>query len=46
VLNANAKMTHHKNVRHARVHKPVGALKTHQSSKVSIKHAGTATKRG
>jgi hypothetical protein len=46
VLNANAKMTHHKNVRHARVHKPVGALKTHQSSKVSIKHAGPAVKRG
>ncbi len=46
VLNANAKMTHHQHVRHHRVHKHVGALKTHQSSKVSIKHAGAATKRG
>jgi hypothetical protein len=47
VLNANAKMAHHQqHARHHRAHKHVGALKTHQSSKVSIKHAGTATKRG
>ena len=46
VLNANAKMAHHQHARHHRVHKHVGALKTHQSSKVSIKHAGPAVKRG
>ncbi|HEX3116717.1 MAG TPA: hypothetical protein VHQ48_14665 [Bradyrhizobium sp.] len=46
VLNANAKMTHHQHARHHRAHKHMGALKTHQSSKVSIKHAGPATKRG
>jgi hypothetical protein len=46
VLNANAKMAHHQHTRHHRAHKHMGALKTHQSSKVSIKHAGPAVKRG
>ena len=32
--------------RHHRAHKHMGALKTHKSSKVTIKHAGPATKRG
>jgi hypothetical protein len=48
VLNANARMDHH-HVRHAshhRYHKHYGALKTHKYSKVSSKHAASATKRG
>jgi hypothetical protein len=44
VLNANAHMGRHH--RHHRFHKHYGALKTHQFSKLSIKHAGAATKRG
>src|SRR6267378_1077632 len=46
-LNANAKMdSHHvKHVRHHRAHKKVSAVKTHQSSKATIKQA-PATKRG
>jgi hypothetical protein len=44
VLNANAKMGHHH--RHFRHHKHMGALKTHQSSKVTSKHVLPATKRG
>ena len=49
VLNANAHMGRHHgrhHVRHHRFHKHMGALKTQQFSKVSIKHAGSATKRG
>jgi hypothetical protein len=46
VLNANAKMgRHHRHVRHHRFHKHMGALKTHQFSKVAIKHVMPA-KRG
>ena len=47
-LNANAKMGHHhvKHARHHRAHKHMGALKTHKTSKVTIKHAAPATKRG
>jgi len=48
MLNANAKMGrhHHKHHRHHHAHKRVGALKKHQFSKVTIKHATPATKRG
>jgi hypothetical protein len=48
VLNANAKMSrhHHKLARHHYAHKRVGALKKHQFSKVTIKDATPATKRG
>src|SRR5258708_2506910 len=48
VANANAKMGRHhvKHVRHHRSHKKMSALKTHQASKVTIKHAASATKRG
>jgi hypothetical protein len=43
-LNANAKMGHHaKPARHYRMHKHVGALKTHKLS--TIKHAAPTTKR-
>ena|ERR1700676_551269 len=44
VLNANARMGHHH--KHFRHHHRMGALKTHQFSKVSSKHIATATKRG
>jgi hypothetical protein len=48
VLNANAKMSrhHHKHVRHHHAHKRTGAPKKHSFSKVRIKHATLATKRG
>jgi len=48
VLNANAKMDrhHHKHVRHHHAHKRIVTLKKHQFSKVTIKHATPATKRG
>ena len=47
VLNANARMGgHHKHFRHHRFHKHMGALKTHQFAKVTIKHVVPATKRG
>jgi hypothetical protein len=47
VLNANARMSHHhKHFRHHRFHKHIGALKTHQLSKVTSKHIAPATKRG
>jgi hypothetical protein len=48
LLNANAKMGghHRKHIRHHRAHKHVGALKSHQFSKASIKHATPALKRG
>jgi hypothetical protein len=48
VLNANAKMSrhHHKHFRRHHAHKRVGALKNHQFSKVTIKHATPATRRG
>jgi hypothetical protein len=47
-LNANAHMGRHhaRHDRHHRSHKDMGALKTHKFSKVSIKHTGSATKRG
>jgi hypothetical protein len=45
--NANARMgRHHAHFRHHRFHRHMGALKPHQVSKVAIKHAGPATKRG
>ena len=46
-LNANAKMGRHhvKHARHHRTHKKMTAVKTHQSSKATIKQA-PATKRG
>jgi hypothetical protein len=53
VRNANAHMGGHHmrrhHVRHAghhRFHKHIGALKSHQYPKVSIKHVGSTTKRG
>jgi hypothetical protein len=48
VLNANARMGRHhvRHFRHHRFHKRIGALKTHQFSKVTIKHVAPATKRG
>jgi hypothetical protein len=47
VLNANARMSHHrKHFRHHRHHPRMGALKTHQFSKVTNKHIATANKRG
>jgi hypothetical protein len=48
VLNANARMghDHHKHFRHHRFHKHIGALRTHQFAKVTIKHVVPATKRG
>jgi hypothetical protein len=47
-LNANAGMGRHhvRHVHHHRFHKQIGAHKTHHYSKVSIKHASPATKRG
>ena len=53
VLNANAKMgrhhvrhRHHRHHRHHRFHKRIGALKTHASAKVAIKHVTHPAKRG
>ena len=47
VLNANAKMGHHrKHVRHHRSHKHMGVIKTHKVSKVTTKHIAPATRRG
>ena len=48
VLNANARMSHHHTACTAIItlHKHMGALKTHQFSKVTIKHVTPATKRG
>jgi hypothetical protein len=37
---------HVRHFRHHRFHKRIGALKTHQFSKVTIKHVAPATKRG
>ena len=46
-LNANAKMgDHHKHLRHHRFHRRMGALKTQQFSKVTIKHVMPVSKRG
>ncbi len=47
-LNANARMGRHDvtPARHHRSHKQMGALKTDQFSKATIKHAAPATKRG
>ena len=48
VLNAHARMGrhHHRHFRHHRFHKRMGALKTQQFSKVTIKHAAPSIKRG
>ena len=49
VLNANARMgRHHHSIFTSIIafHKHMGALKTHQFSKVTIKHVTPATKRG
>ncbi|WP_213770471.1 hypothetical protein [Bradyrhizobium sp. dw_78] len=48
VLNANAKMERHhrKHYRHHRFHKKIGALKTHEFSKVTAKHVTLPVKRG
>ena len=47
LLNANARMGHHhEHFRHHRFHRHMGALKPHQVSKVAIKHAAPAPKRG
>ena len=48
VLKANAKMGRHhvRHVAHHRSHQRIGALKSHQFSKVTIKHASFAAKRG
>jgi hypothetical protein len=47
VLNANAKMNHHrKHFHHHRSHERMGAFKTHQFSKVTHKHVAPATRRG
>ncbi len=48
VLNANARMGrhHHRFHRHHRFHKHMGANKSHQFAKVTVKHVKTAVKRG
>ena len=48
VLNANAEMGRHqhKHFRHHHAHKRIVMLKKHHFSKVTIKHATPATKRG
>jgi hypothetical protein len=50
VLNANAKMgrhhVKHRHHRHHRFHKRMGALKTHTSAKVAIKHVTHPAKHG
>ena len=50
VLNANAKMgrhhVKHRHHRHHGFHKRMGALKTHTSAKVAIKHVTHPAKRG
>jgi len=50
VLNANAKMGRHhikhRHHRHHRFHKRIGALKTHSSAKLAIKHVTHPAKRG
>jgi hypothetical protein len=48
VLNANAKMGrhHHRHFRHHHARKHYGAIKTHKVAKVTVKHIGSATKRG
>jgi len=46
VLNANARMGHHKHYRHYRHHKHMGMLKTHVTPKVATKHVTPSAKRG
>jgi hypothetical protein len=47
VLNANAKMGHHrKHIRHHRSHKHMGVIKSHKVSKVTTKHIAPAARRG
>jgi len=38
VLNANARMGHHKHFRHHRHHQHMGMLKTHATPKLAVKH--------
>jgi hypothetical protein len=45
-LNANARMGHHKHFHHHRSHKKMSSVKAHQFSKITIKHAAPAIKRG
>ena len=45
LLNANARMGHHKHYRHHRHHKHVGLHKAH-SKHIAIKHVTPAAKRG
>jgi hypothetical protein len=47
-LNANAGMGHHhhNHIRHHRHHKHVGALKTHATPKLAVKHVTPSPKRG
>ena len=45
VMNANARMDRH-HYRHHHFHKHMGAYKAHQFSKVTLKHAHSAVKRG
>ena len=45
LLNANARMGHHKHYRHHRHHKHMGMLKTHAAPKFAVKHIAPA-KRG
>jgi hypothetical protein len=48
LLNANARMGHHKHYKHYshRHHKHMGKLKTHAAPKVATKHVISAAKRG
>ena len=48
VLNANARMGrhHHEHYRHHRHHGHMGALKTHATPKLAIKHVTPSAKRG
>jgi hypothetical protein len=48
VHNANAKMGghHHRHFRHHHARKHYGAIKIHKVAKVTVKHIGSATKRG
>jgi hypothetical protein len=42
LLNANARMGHHKHFRHHRHHKHIGMLKTHAAPKLAVKHIAPA----
>jgi hypothetical protein len=45
LLNANARMNHHKHYRHHRHHKHIGLHKAH-AKHIAIKHVSPAAKRG